>query len=167
MARERRRPLGIETLEGKLLLSTVPAAKAAVAAPPPSIHGKPLALGGVMTAAIYNVGRINAMARTVRIALAGSVGAMGPVEGLLTEQINESLEVVSQGNLTLENSRGSINLHFTHVNVIKNLTTPYNSGFVVDYTITNSTGAFAGATGSGILDVEPDIGDFDMHVTLR
>jgi hypothetical protein len=165
MARERPRPLRVETLEGKLLLSTVHAARPA-AVGPPMVHGQPLSLAGTMVASAYQVLPAKSMARPVKISLAGSVASMGRVTATLTEQIDEQVEAVAHGDLVLQGARGSLTLNFDHVDVLQNLTTPYNSGFIVTYTVTSGTGAYAGATGSGTLLVRPDIGDFDLRVGL-
>lgn len=165
MARARSRPLRIETLEGKLLLSTVHAAKPPVVGPP-MVHGEPLSLAGTMVASAYQILPAKAMARPVKISLAGSVGSMGRVTATLTEQIDEQVETVARGDLFLQGAKGTLTLNFSQVDVIQNLTKLYNSGYVVTYTVTSGTGAYAGATGSGTLLVRPDIGDFDLRVGL-
>lgn len=171
MARQRRRSFEIETLEGKLLLSTahaaVPAAVQAPAPSPPTLHGKPLALHGVMAASAFKVSPIVSNAEPVQISLAGTAGALGAVTGTLTEEVDEQVEEVTRGTLVLQNARGTLTLDFVRPDVMENLTEPYNEGFVVSYKIAAGTGAYAGATGSGTLDVSPDIGDFDIHVALR
>jgi hypothetical protein len=170
MARERERrrafPLQIESLEGKLLLST---AHPAAAPPlvPPTVHGQPLSLAGTLTASAYKVlPVVTANDQPVKISLLGTVGSLGQVSGTMTEQIDQSVEVVARGTLILQNAKGSIALNFSHGVLMQNLTEPYNEGFVVEYRIAGGTGAYAGATGSGVLDVAPDIGDFDLRAAI-
>jgi hypothetical protein len=152
MSRDRRRPLRFESLEGKQLLSA--------AAPA-------LPLGGTLAASAYQVTGNNGTTETARIGLAGRAGSMGNVVGLLTEGIDESVEVVARANLVLANASGSVTLTLNREVIMQNLTMPYNMGFTADYTITSATGAYRHDVGGhGTIAVSPDVGDFDMHVTL-
>jgi hypothetical protein len=167
MSRVRRRVFQCEPLEGRQLLSTAHAV-AAPARPAAAVaHGKPLALDDVMAASAYAVKNDNGSSEDAVISLAGQAGSMGQVTGTLTEGIDETIETIARANLVLKNSRGTVTLTLSRFDVLQNLTRAYNSGFVAKYVVTSGTGAFAGATGSGTIQVTPDIGDFDMHVTLH
>jgi hypothetical protein len=162
MSRDRRRSLRFESLESKQLLSTVPATT-----PLPAAAVSPLPLDGTMTAGAFSNTRVTGASSVARIALAGNAGAMGNVVGLLNEGINTTLQVAARAKLTITNADGSVTLTLTHFVVMRNLTKPWNMGFLANYKITSGTGAFLHAQGTGTFDIEPDIGDLDMHLALH
>ena len=159
MSRNRRRTPRLESLEGKQLLST--AAHPAVAKPPvvhPVAHPASPPLNGELFGATHSTVLDTTLTETVTMPFSGTAGSLGQVQGVLTEHINESAEVVARGNLVFKNGAGSVTLSFVKVDVLQNLTMPYNSQFLANYTVTAATGAYAGkASGTGVLELTEDV----------
>ena len=156
MSRDRRRTPLLEPLEGKQLLSTAHAHVNVVK--PPVVHPTTLPLTGSLVAATQTTVQTTTLTATVTMPFTGSAGSLGQVQGVLTEDINQSAEVVARGNVVLKNGAGSVTLSFTRVNVLQNLTMPYNSQFLANYTVTAATGAYAGkASGTGVLELTEDV----------
>jgi hypothetical protein len=156
MSRNRRRTPRLEPLEGKQLLSTAHAHPPVHK--PPVVHPTSPPLKGALVSATHSTVRNTTLTETVTMPFSGTAGSMGPVQGVLTEIINESAEVVSQGNLVLTNGAGSVTLTFGSVDVLQNLTMPYNSQFLTNYKVTAATGAYAGkVSGTGVLEVTENV----------
>ena len=165
MSRNRRWTPRLEPLEGKQLLST---AHAHPPVPkPPVVHPTSLPLDGALVASTHTTIQNTTLTQTVTMPFDGAAGSMGRVQGVLTEDINESAEAVAKGNLVLKNGAGTVTLSFAQVNVLQNLTVPYNSQFLVNYKVTAATGAYAGKTGgTGVLEVTEDVGGPDFHLKI-
>jgi hypothetical protein len=156
MSRNRRRTPRLEPLEGKQLLSTAHAH--VTVHKPPAVHPASPPLIGALVASTHTTVQDAVLAQTVTMPFSGSAGAMGRVRAVLTEDIDQSAEAVAKGNLVLTNGSGTITLSFGRVNVLQNLTMPYNSQFLANYTVTAATGAYAGkAGGTGVLQVTEDV----------
>jgi hypothetical protein len=165
MARSRARIFGVESLEGKQLLSAMQVTHHAPARPPA------LVLNGTLKDPVANI-VFNGDATQTEEKFTGSVKGMGAVQGELTIVTAPlSWDRVTAVTLALTNSKGSVTLGYGQNSVIS--TTDLGTKYYRTYrfTVQSGTGRYSGVSGAGTFMEYDDLGvagswGFPYPVTL-
>ena len=147
MSRDRRRSPQLESLEGKQLLSTAHFDHIVAHAAPP------LVLNGTMKGSLSTFLDTPGPPETMSEVFTGRARSMGAVRVALYDQIDSTTGSLLGGQVVLTNPRGSVHLTFGPQSVVSNQTVGNFSTQVVQYTVAQGTGIYAGATGTGTFTV--------------
>lgn len=140
MIRTRRGALQVESLEGKVLLTTAhPAAARAAAA---LVAPQAFSLAGTLKMPAASVVTFTLGSQNMgSFKLSGKVGTMGQVNGKFVAVLDGNNNMTA-GVLVLSNRKGSVTM---------SMSTDAADQTAYDYKVTAGTGAFAAASGSGKL----------------
>jgi hypothetical protein len=142
MNRKNRKAPQLEPLEGKLLLSTVHAVSH-----PAQVHVAPaFSLAGTLRMPASSVATFVQGGNTYgTFQLNGKLGTVGQVTGTFVAPIDANNNMTGQGVILFKNRRGSV-----YVTVLTDAAD--NTSY--DFTVKTGTGAFAAASGSGLMSTK-------------
>jgi hypothetical protein len=150
--------LRFDALEARELLSTAhhAAAHAAKAHARPAAVAGPLALDGTLTvnnrATVENMDAEDDTITTVPVS--GQLGAMGQVSGLWYESVDAYGDYLGPDTITLHGAQGSVTVAFNNGSPgPAHRTGPHAVYYQHPLQIEGGTGAYAGETGRGTIDL--------------
>ncbi len=141
MSRQRRRPLELESLEGKMLLSTVQPTTATVKSSQ--------ILDGTFTSNVKSVRTTGTTNPTITQIFKGKSAAFGKASGVVIENVDSTSNTISSAGFVIQNKYGSIHLNFSSDGLISHKSNKRMSSEVLAYTVDGGTDSFASATGTG------------------
>ena len=141
MSRHRRRSPQIESLEGKLLLSTVH--------PMGRPQATALVLDGNLSSSVKAVKATGTTTLTISEAFTGTSRSLGRVKGTLTEVVDGTTGALLSAGFLLKNAKGSVHLAFGSNDLVAHSSDATTRRETLTYSVDSGTGAYATAAGSG------------------
>ena len=169
MSRIRLRVLGVEALEGKLLLSTSTRPHVH-AVRPPVIHApNSLVLDGDFKGSIRAAKTTADAHPRMSMPFSGRSKGLGPVYVFLNETLNPNNGGhLEKGEITVANRRGSVHLTFGESDLVSMNADSSNASITARYVVDAGTGAYLGATGKGTFTLGRGISDVrNIHLILE
>ncbi len=162
MGRDRRKSPRLETLEGKLLLSTVHFDH--ILANPggpirPARPAAPLVLNGTLKGDLSTYTDTPGPPETMTETFTGRTRGMGRVYVAVVDQLDASGNLIG-GQVVLSNARGSVALGFGPNSTISGQQAGSITVQVVRYSVVSGTGAYARASGAGTFTAIQNSGTF-------
>jgi hypothetical protein len=148
----------VESLEGKLLLST---ARASVRQAPQ------VAIDGTYKSSVNTLSSTGTTIVTITQPFSGQSRGLGRANGTLVEKGNTSTGEVLESGFLISAPKGTIHLVFDKNSLVSHKVTKTTSTEVLKYSVDYGTGAYTTAKGAGTLNLTYTIKTGDVKLTVK